>query len=592
MSRMWFIAVLYAAMTTGCSPSEWGTVRDESAFIDVTKSAFNPDPVASGWPGLAAFDFDNDGDIDVLITNTQGLPNLLYQNDGKGNFEEVANLAGIRFTSDLTVCTGVGDFDNDGWLDLILGRQMGEGNAADAISIRYLRNLGPDADGHVRFADGTAESGLDQVDFASSIGVGDFDNDGLLDLYIGRYNFRDQDFRFGSYLPDTPNVLLRNTGIENGVPVFEDITEQAGVAGTAIPGLAPDSSDILNRMPTWAVYVSDVNEDGFQDIFAVQEIPGGIDLFINNGDLTFSLSQADLLNKHGGWMGVASADYNRDGHLDYFMTNIGGDGMGEPLASNDVTSAWRRSNGTPFHRLLENDGAGTVTDVAGNLSVEPGVLPPVNSLGGSRLKAYEFGFGCAWLDADNDGWPDLTWTGDISNPGPLGLFRVDFNGVGRFLHNNGGTSFTDRTGRRGLFNWSPNQPLAFGYARSGRALLAIDLNGDGFEDICRTNIVSSVGVQCLFNPAIEESHWITVRLESTSGNRFGIGARVEADVAGMKFVGEVVTTTSSFVAVHPQVHFGLGEATSIDSLTVRWPSGNQTTLTDLEVDRIVTVTEE
>ena len=113
----------------------------------------------------------------------------------------------------------------------------------------------------------------------------------------------------------------------------------AGVGGTRIAGLAPDSADILNRMPTWAVYLTDVNADGLLDIFSLQEIPGGVDLFINNGDLTFSPAQADLLNKHGGWMGIAGADYDRDGDIDYFIANVGADAKGEPAESNQVTSA-------------------------------------------------------------------------------------------------------------------------------------------------------------------------------------------------------------------------------------------------------------
>ena len=594
------ILCLAGALAVGCDPSlqnllnsvEVADVMDESAFVDVTRTAFSPEPVVGGWPGLALFDYDNDGDIDIFITNFANLPNHLYENDGSGIFTEVANLAGIRFANDYTVCVGLGDFDNDGLMDMILGRQLFDGGTPDTESLRYLKNLGPDETGQYRFADGTMEAGLHRVDFGASIGVGDIDNDGLLDLYIGRYDFRDQDFRFESYLPDTPNVLLRNTGIENGVPVFEDITESAGVAGTRIAGLAPSSADIMNRVPTWAVYFTDVNEDGFLDIFALQEIPGGIDLFINNGDLTFTSSQADLLNKHGGWMGIAGADFDRDGDLDYFLSNIGGDGLGPPVSSNNIMSAWRRANGTPFHMLLENDGTGMFTDVIAGVTVASGSLPPTNINGGAGLAAYEFAFGCAWLDVNNDGLPDLTWTGDISADAPPGPFRLDFHGVSRFLRNDGDRHFTDRTGRRGLFNWAPDQPLAYGYSRSGRALGAIDLNGDGFADLCRTSVATESSFHCFMNPGLEEGHWIIVRLEGTQSNRFGIGARVEATAGDDKFVAEVLTTTSAFTALQPQVHFGLGDATMIDELSIRWPSGIVTSLADVTVDRILTVVEE
>ncbi|MCH8147052.1 MAG: CRTAC1 family protein [Planctomycetes bacterium] len=599
-ARYWLVLSLAATLTAGCDPSlqnvlnavAVGDVTDESAFVDVTRSAFTPPHVVGGWPGLALFDYDNDGDIDIFITNFANLGNHFYENDGSGNFTEVSNLAGVRFSTDNAVCVGVGDFDNDGLMDLIIGRQLDQGGEPGSEFLRYLKNYGPDEDGQYRFDDVTTHAGLEGVDFGASIGVGDFDNDGLLDLYIGRYDFRDQNFRFESYLPDTPNVLLRNTGIENGVPVFEDITESAGVAGTRIAGLAPSTADIMNRVPTWAVYMTDVNEDGFLDIFSLQEIPGGIDLFINNGDLTFTSSQADILNKHGGWMGIAGADFDRDGDLDYFLTNIGADPVSSPFLPNHVTSAWQRTNGTPFHMLLANDGAGMLTNVIGDVKVTPGALPPTNAQGGVGLGAYEFAFGCAWFDADNDGLPDLTWTGDISTDEPEGIFRVDFHGVSRFFRNDGNMRFTDQTGPRGLFNWSPEKPLAFGYSRSGRSLGAIDLNGDGFVDLMRSNVSTAESLQCLMNPGRGDGHWIIIRLEGTQSNRFGIGSRVVATAGNETFVAEVLTTTSAFTAVHPQVHFGLGDVTVIDDLSIRWPSGVETSLADVNVDQILTVTEE
>ena len=339
MSRIISLSSCVAVVGLSCAPPpDLSEFAGEFAFKDVTTSAFEPDPVIAGWGGMALFDYDNDGDIDVFVANVGTLPNHLYQNDGTGNFSEVANVAGVRFTDDNSVGAGVGDFDNDGRLDLLIARQLDQFAVEGRQSVRYLKNLGPDEEGQYRFADATEEVGLADVEFAASIGVGDYDNDGLLDLYIGRYDFRDMGFELESHLPDTPNVLLRNTGVvEPGIPVFEDVTEQAGVAGTAVSGLAPGTQNMLHRIPTFAVYFTDVNQDGWLDLFSLQEVPGGVDLFINNGDGTFTPSQADLLNKRGGWMGITGADYDRDGDLDYFLANVGADALGEPLASNHVT---------------------------------------------------------------------------------------------------------------------------------------------------------------------------------------------------------------------------------------------------------------
>jgi enediyne biosynthesis protein E4 len=587
-----------AMLAAGCQEaSTVGSYKSAKAMIDVTQTEFIPAPQVFGWPGLALFDYDNDGDIDVFVTNTRGLKNMFYQNDGLGNFEYYGSRAGLALEDESCVSAGVGDFDNDGWLDLIIGRQPPFfGTFETNVSLMFMKNMGPDEEGIVRFEDVTDQTGLAGVTYASSIGVGDIDNDGLLDLYVGRYDLADLDFSLISFLPDTPNVLMRNTGVVDGVPVFEDITESAGVAGTRVAGVAADTADIMNRVPTWAVYMSDVNEDGLLDIFSLQEIPGGVDLFINNGDLTFTLVLEDLLNRHGGWMGATAADVDRDGHLDYFLANVGGDAKGPPDLNN-IGSAWKLERGWPYHRLLKNDGSGNLVDIASTTSVTPGTLPPTNILEADGLAAYEFGFGCAFFDMENDGWPDLHWVGDLILSGLVrsGALRVDFHGVGRFLSNNGDGSFTDQTAERGLFNWADSLPLAYGYSRPGRALAAIDLNGDGFSDICRTSAFADPAITeafgCLMNAAAEDGHWLTVRLKGTRSNAFGIGSRVEAMADGTMFVGEVITTTSAFTAVHPQVHFGLGSLTMIDSLTIRWPSGAVSELSDVSVDQVLTVTE-
>lgn len=595
-----FAIILTLTLTACDAPvsTTVGSAKSNTPMRNIARTNFTPPPALDGWPGLALFDFDNDDDIDIFATNSVSLPNMVYLNDGEGNFSFAANRTGLAFDDDSAVCTGVGDFDNDGWLDLLIGRQSPFfGNPAPNHNILLMKNMGIGEDGTVRFEDVTEQAGLADIDFAMSFGVGDIDDDGLLDIYVGRYNMVDLNFSTISYLPDTPNVLLRNTGVVDGAPTFEDITESAGVAGTTKRGLAPTTQDIISHVPTWSVMMSDVNVDGLIDILALQEIPGGVDLFINNGDLTFTAVQQDLLDKHGGWMGVTSADFNRDGNLDYFFANIGADAKG-PGIPNHIADSFKLESGYPYHRLITAQPDGTVTDLAPDTRVIPGDLPPTNILGGTGLAEYEFGFGCAFFDMQNDGWPDLHWVGDIILSGIIreGQLRRDFHGVGRYLENNGDGSFTDRTAEMGMHNWSDDLPLDYGYNRSGRALAAIDLNGDGFEDICRSNSFLEVNLEdtfeCLLNPALTDNHWITIRLRGTRSNSFGIGARVVATAGDRTYVGEVHTTTSAFTAVHPQVHFGLGDSETLDTLTIHWPSGTITERTNVPADRIITINED
>lgn len=590
--RRWNViaTVVVGFAPAACTPRV-GDLKDETAFRDISHTAFDPMPDVGGWPGLALFDFDNDGDIDILVTAASGLPNQLYQNDGAARFIDVAESSGLAFANDHAVTTGVGDFDNDGWLDLLIGRQAPPSGDA-GTSVRFLKNTGGDG-ASVRFEDRTDETGLSGVDFASSLGVGDFDNDGLLDLYVGRYDFRGLSFSLGSYHEDTPNQLFRSTAIVDGIPVFADVTESGNAAGIPVSGVAPASENIINHVPTWSVYVSDVNGDGLQDIFVVHEVPGGVDLLINNGDFTFTPTQTEAMKQRGGWMGVTGGDVDRDGDVDYFVTNVGADAIGPEASSHLLTGSWRPPEGSPFHILLINDGTGALTDMTGMMTVLPGLLRPVNAAGGQGLSAYEFGFGCALFDANLDGWLDLTWTGDLNlSPNlPDGPLRRDFHGVARYLEANGAGRFSDRTAERGLFNMNDHAPLGFGYSRSGRALGTVDLNGDGFPDLVRTDRADDDAFRCLLNPGIEGAHWLVVRARGAAGNRFGLGAMVVITIGRDAVRGEIVTTTSAFTSVHPQVHFGLGTHESVDVLTVHWPSGAETTMTNVAADTIITVEE-
>ncbi len=562
------------------------------AFLDAT-DRLGAAKNAQGWGGLAVFDYDNDGDLDLFFTHGVGTSNRFLRNDGQANFTDVTDEAGLAFAADHCVAVAVGDLNNDGRLDLLIARQrLDLPSNADTSTILLLNN-GPNAQGVVTFrAVSAAETGFASTAPAMSVAVGDLDNDGLLDIVVGRY---DATVFLGVLVvpiyASQPNEVWRCTGIVGDVPQYV----QVGGAPAGVPqnGASADTAAQTFIPGTFVVYLTDVDADGLMDILYLHDIPGGIDYYHNDGNFNFSLRQSNTLNQHGGWMGIAGGDYNADGQIDYFVTNTGCD-FYQIFPAGSIADTQNLPNGTYFHKLLKNNG-GVLSDIAATTTVvHSTALPPTNTIGGTGLQATEFGFGATWIDADNRGLLDLYWVGDLVTFLQPGLV-VNAHGVGRFLENQGDQSFVDQTAERGIFNIQADRSLAFGNQDAGRAVAAADLDGDGYEDLIVTNATTFGGPspmhRLFLNPGATGNHWLTIQLRGTTSNRFGIGARVIATYGGRTHAAEVLSSRGAFTGMQPHAHFGLGAATSVDQLEVRWPSGKMSMLTNVAADQVLLVTE-
>ena len=459
-------------------------------------------------PAVVVFDYDRDGDSDLYITSNKGSGNLLYRNEGNGNFNDMAQDAGAALTQSNSSGAVACDFDNDGYQDLYVGARgiIGDGldfrsaigddedatRLREAIQDHLLLNNG---DGSFKDITESAFGKDVNLRSASSIACADIDGDGLLDIYVG--NAVDEDwFMFDQ--PSHPghfNRLYRN----NGDLTFEEISELAGVEGGEITLRYEDGSPIVfedeeigteyegydpnimdangNRVAdpsgrTHAVLFFDYDDDGDQDLWAAND--GHRPYVFRNdstaGDVRFTpVAEAMGINKSGNWMGFAVGDYDGDADLDVFIPNVGYHlrlfaPQMEP--GGDCKYTERFEWGTCLHYLLRNDGTrkdaslgvvGVFPDIVSETIVEPSPLMPPRSLDKKRihpgwdvptgLGAYDFGYGTTFFDYDNDGHQDLYWLGSEGPPG-----NSSFPAAGRMLAGDGRGGFEDITVRAHLLD--------------------------------------------------------------------------------------------------------------------------------------------
>lgn len=443
-------------------------------FTDIAASA----GVDSGadWQGVSFADFDNDGDEDIFIVRHDGPPGALYRNNGDGTFTDITNSAGLLETENEG---GVfGDYNNDGLLDLYVSNEHGRNF--------LFRNNGDET-----FTDVSDGSGANLSGLAISSPFGDYNNDGLLDIYIVNLS--------GS------NVLLRN----NGDGTFTNVTDAAGVGNTGAGITA-----------VW----SDFNLDGKLDLYVANQDANV--LYQNDGFGTFTDITAIAGVGTGATSdGTASGDFDNDGDIDIYVANNG---------SEDI--------------LYQNNGDGTFTDI----SVAAGISNSGASLG------ISFG------DLDNDGWLDIF----VANSGNANVL----------YHNNGDGTFSDISASAGIEDATGQaQGTAFG-----------DIDGDGDLDIFVTNFNLQ---NRLYRNEGNDNNWFIVNLDGTASNRFGIGVRVKVKSAGVWQTREVDGGSGFSSQNSIPLEFGLGVSTIVDSVVVYWSSGLISTLTQPSINSSITITE-
>jgi hypothetical protein len=527
-------------------------------FTDISAAAGLTTPTIFGSPhqnryllettgcGIAFFDFDNDGWLDIFVVNGSrlegfgGAPppaNHLYKNNRDGTFTDITEKSGLARSGWGQGCC-IGDYDNDGFDDLFV-TYWGQ-------NVLYHNN------GDGTFTDVTAKAGLVQPRRRWNTGCAflDYNRDGHLDLFVANY------IAFDPKTAPTPesgpclykglqvacgppgltggtNILYRN----NGDGTFTDVSREAGI-------LDVDATYSLG------VLVLDFDNDGWPDIYVANDSNPSL-LYHNRHNGTFkdvAMEAGCSLSADGkpqAGMGVTAIDYDGDGWLDIFKTNFAGD-----------TSS-----------LYRNDGNGTFDDDT--------------FTAGIGLNTRFLGWGCGFVDLDNDSWADIFVTNGHVYPEVEKLSSEAGYRQRKILYRNlGNGHFFDASHTAGRDVLIPH---------AGRGCAFGDFDNDGDVDVVVNNVNECPTLlRCdLAGP----NNWIRFKLIGTKSNRSAIGARVRVLSGTRAQIDEVRSGGSYLSQSDLRLHFGLGSAVKADSVEVHWPSGLSETFRDLPARHLFVITE-
>jgi enediyne biosynthesis protein E4 len=541
---------LTAAAVTGAPQAP----QTERLFRDISREAgvnfqhhAAPDKkyiVESMSGGVALFDFDNDGLIDIYFVDSLTVAtaadhgaarSALYRNRGNGQFEDVTDKAGVGHPGwGMGVCTA--DVDGDGWEDLYVTALGGN---------KLYRNR---HDG--TFEDVTERSGVSVGGWSAGCGFADYDHDGDLDLFVSRYvkidlsnlpqfgkdktcEYRGVSVQCGPRgLPGESDVLLRNDGGR-----FTDVSLQAGVS---------DPRAYFGLGVAWF----DANGDGWPDLYVANDT-GPNYLYLNQKDGTFKEAAFPMgvaVSEDGaeqGSMGVAIGDYDHSGRFSLWVTNFA-----------EEHNALYRNDGDHF------------TDVSFRSKTAASSLPYV-------------GWGNAFVDYDNDGWLDLIAVNGHVYP-QLDNARLGASAGYRqrklLYHNRGDGTFDEVGARYGD---------AIMEARSSRGLAVADLDNDGRPDVVTNDLDGHP--QILHNELAGAGNWIIVALTGRGLNPSAVGAVVTARTGTLR-QKRIVQSGSSYLSQEDKrLHFGLGKAEQVDALEVTWPDGTSTIRENVKANQIVQI---
>ena len=567
------------------SPNETG-VNFANTITTTDSLNVQTDSYVYNGAGVAVGDIDNDGLPDIFFTGNM-VSSRLYLNKGAMRFEDITERAGVVTKRWATGATMV-DINNDGYLDVYVSVSgPAWSKPEDRMNLLFVNN------GNHTFTEAAVKYGIADTGFTTHAAFLDYNRDGCLDLFL--LNNSPNDFSRGvsgnpsgmrGTTPGSHNELYRGDCRAGKAGRFTNASTEAGILRDAGFGLG--------------VVVSDLNGDGWPDIYVSNDVMPNDVVYVNNANGTFTNKAAKWL-KHSSYagMGVDIADFNNDGRPDILQVD---------MMPRDLERRKRTSGFMTYGNLMDSRSRGFRDDYSENsLQLSNGVtkdgdlvFSDIARLAG--VSHTDWSWSALFADFDNDGYKDIF----ISNGYPKAVTDLDYvAATGTAQHrrdtprarrllndlpsyeesnyvfrNDGDLTFTDETK-----HWGIDQPgYSYGAAYA-------DLNNDGRLDLVVNNLNAPAFIYENVAPNDDTHHFLDLKLVGESPRQLtgGVGAQLIATAAGKKQHLYYTPYRGYMSTMDNRAHFGLGRAQRVDSLEVEWPDGRYQLLTNLTVDRLLIV---